>query len=444
MMIKSNNHIFLKRPLGIFSFLLILIFLVNPVSAQNLIVNGDLNGNTTTWSTCYPSWTCLSTDCIANGAGHTFSSFAGVGNCPYGLAQDCDGSYGWFASYTTNTEYLMQSIPTTVGVTYVIEFYYTNLSLYNDNCTGISTVWSRSWDNDGSVQVKVDGALIATTPSVSPSPLPGGNTWSYFATTFTATATSHWIRFDGILNTFNPPAPYVGLGIDLIGVRLPTDEGSTFGAAYNGIDDDGDGLIDCLDPDCAAFCGANNLCNAILPAELLSFETICDDQMVELSWQTASEINNNYFTIERSSDGIIFNAIATIKANGNSSAVIDYSWIDDSPLSGTSYYRLKQTDFDGRFEYLGIRSLSCDKISPITIYPNPFSTNFTVELSDAIKYPLTITMHDCLGREVCHKTITEETQRVKINLDEQLPTGSYFVKVFNENQQTVERLIKLN
>lgn len=401
-------------------------------SSQNLIVNGDLNGNTTTWSTGYPSWVCFSTDCIANGAGHPFFTFTGVGNCQYADAQDCDGSYGWFA----NGESIRQNISTTVGVTYVIEFYYSNLSLYNETCTAISTIWSRSWDNDASIQVKVDAVIIATTPPASPSPLPGGNTWDYFSTTFTATATSHWIQFDGILNTFNPPAPFFGLGIDLVGVRLPNDEGSTFGAAYDGIDNDGDGLIDCADPDCAAFCGANNLCNLILPVGLLEFETQCNNGKIDLSWKTASESNNDYFTIERSLDGINFDEIATINGIGNSSQISNYRWVDEKPLTGITYYRLSQTDFDGKSTYLSVRSESCGEVSEISISPNPFKNDFSL----FSKYAGNITLVDNMGKVVLEKTIGSGSNSIQVN---SVASGVYIAFIVLDNgSREIHKIVK--
>lgn len=419
--------------------LVLSLFVVFSASSQNLIVNGDLNGNTTTWSTCYPSWSCNSTDCIANGAGHPFFTFAGIGDCAYADAADCDGSYGWFA----NNEYIMQSVSTTIGVTYVIEFYYSNLSIYNETCTGISTVWTRSWDNDASIQVKVDGAIIATTSPASPSALPGGNTWDYFSTTFTATSTSHSIRFDGILNTFNPPAPYFGLGIDLIGVRLPNDEGSTFGAANDGIDNDGDGLIDCADPDCAAFCGANNLCPVVLPVGLLEFETQCNDETIDVSWITASEIDNDYFMIERSLNGVNFDEVARISGIGNSTHTSNYRWVDENPLTGIAYYRLSQTDIDGESKRLSVRSTTCGEASEILIYPNPFKNDFTVSVGKNVKWPIHVSVEDYLGREVYNQSVFGEFGEVKINFGNNVPSGTYLVKVITENQQIVEKLMKL-
>ncbi|MDG1475608.1 MAG: BNR-repeat neuraminidase N-terminal domain-containing protein, partial [Vicingaceae bacterium] len=89
----------------------------------------------------------------------------------------------------------------------------------------------------------------------------------------------------------------------------------------------------------------------LLPIELLSYSVACTGNTVQLDWITASELNNDYFTIERSVDAINFEAIATVDGSGNSSSIHNYSWSDDNPINGTVYYRLKQTDFNGAFEY---------------------------------------------------------------------------------------------
>ena len=88
-----------------------------------------------------------------------------------------------------------------------------------------------------------------------------------------------------------------------------------------------------------------------LPVELASFSGQFYKNEVHLKWSTASEINNDYFTLERSIDGIRFESIGEIKGAGNSNSVLHYSFSDTHPYPGINYYRLKQTDFDGAFKY---------------------------------------------------------------------------------------------
>ena len=102
-----------------------------------------------------------------------------------------------------------------------------------------------------------------------------------------------------------------------------------------------------------------------LPIELLSFNAYFDpiQKSVLLNWETASELNNDYFTIERSEDGFVWNELKKIQGAGTSSEAITYSTIDHQPFFGISYYRLKQTDFDGKFEYFDAKSINHSRSS---------------------------------------------------------------------------------
>lgn len=95
----------------------------------------------------------------------------------------------------------------------------------------------------------------------------------------------------------------------------------------------------------------------VLPITLLSFTAEAKDAQVLTSWITASEMNNDFFTIERSADARNFKPIGTVEGAGTSHSMHAYSFIDDAPLSGISYYRLKQTDFDGTATLSEIRSV---------------------------------------------------------------------------------------
>jgi hypothetical protein len=183
-------------------------------------------------------------------------------------------------------------------------------------------------------------------------------------------------------------------------------------------------------------------CTALLPVDLLSFNAKCDNNKVVLDWVTISEINNDYFTIERTSGGIHFEEIATVNGNGNSSTLMNYEWIDQNPINGTAYYRLKQTDFNGSFEYHDLVPVTCESAHNMTVSPNPIKNSFTVQVSESLTPPLSIEVIDFLGRTIYLKNI--KTSIAEITLDEELPTGTYFVKVFNENAHVIEKVVKIN
>src|SRR5262249_37584395 len=101
-----------------------------------------------------------------------------------------------------------------------------------------------------------------------------------------------------------------------------------------------------------------------LPVELTEFHVYASGETNQVQWTTATEINNHYFTLERSTTLADFHSIVTVEGAGNSSIARNYAWTDDAPAAGTSYYRLVQTDFDGTEKIFGPVSVSRDE-SPV-------------------------------------------------------------------------------
>lgn len=117
-----------------------------------------------------------------------------------------------------------------------------------------------------------------------------------------------------------------------------------------------------------------------LPIVLLSFEAKPMNNEVEVSWVTATEINNDFFTVERSHDGVNFTPIGTKDGVGTTSQMQQYSLTDKNPITGVAYYRLKQTDFNGDFEYSKIISVYTEaaQSTEVSVYPNPNNGLFNV------------------------------------------------------------------
>jgi len=127
-----------------------------------------------------------------------------------------------------------------------------------------------------------------------------------------------------------------------------------------------------------------------LPIELVDFTATNNQDAVDLYWQTASEINNDYFTIERSADGENFNEILTQQGAGNYSGLLSYYDVDRSPLSGVSFYRLKQTDFDGEYSYSGVIKVNRESTDVnFSAYPNPVNDIITIR-TDLTEFTLLI------------------------------------------------------
>lgn len=113
--------------------------------------------------------------------------------------------------------------------------------------------------------------------------------------------------------------------------------------------------------------------NNPLPTELTHFDTFNAYSTIYLEWSTVSEVKNDFFTIEIGSNLNDQRAVSSVNGSGNSSTVIDYSFVDKSPLRGISYYRLTQTDDDGKSTYSKIVSLDLELSNeqPFRIFPNP-------------------------------------------------------------------------
>ncbi len=115
-----------------------------------------------------------------------------------------------------------------------------------------------------------------------------------------------------------------------------------------------------------------------LPISLLNFNAQVVLDHVDLTWSTATETNNDFFTIERSENGIDFKELAQLPGAGNSNQLLNYKLIDEQPYDGVSYYRLKQTDYDGKYSYSEIRTVDISATTVqnnLSVYPNPSNLN---------------------------------------------------------------------
>lgn len=149
-----------------------------------------------------------------------------------------------------------------------------------------------------------------------------------------------------------------------------------------------------------------------LPIELLNFEAILQNRAVDLNWQTASEHNNEFFTVERSANLFNFEPITYIGGAGNSTELLSYTTQDLNPLDGVSYYRLKQTDLDGTFEYSDIRVVILGADDKLLVFPNPSNTGLINFQNPADIGELSI--YDSEGKLVFKETVGN-TLQVKLN-----------------------------
>ncbi|MFH1004574.1 MAG: T9SS type A sorting domain-containing protein [Bacteroidota bacterium] len=173
-----------------------------------------------------------------------------------------------------------------------------------------------------------------------------------------------------------------------------------------------------------------------LPITLLSFDATCRAEKVKLNWATTTEINNNFFTIERAIDAMNWQMIGTVDGAGNSNTVRYYTFIDEEPAEGINYYRLKQTDFNGQFEYFNIVAISCkNNYEEFTIYPNPNTGTFIIK---GVEINSDVIVTDVLGQIIYKTKIT--TEKTEINLRQQ-PKGVYFVQVNTPSRWMSKKII---
>ena len=177
-----------------------------------------------------------------------------------------------------------------------------------------------------------------------------------------------------------------------------------------------------------------------LPIELLSFEVKALEDVVEIMWATASEENNDFFTIERSADAQEFVPVFTVPGAGNSDVVLNYRILDENPLFGRSFYRLKQTDFDGSFSYSEIESVWVYPQQTITTYPNPVVDKLIIQVS-GLEQDLTARLSDIHGHEVMVFTIPQSdiVREIQVNLSRR-PAGLYLLR-FDERPLFISKIL---
>ncbi len=176
----------------------------------------------------------------------------------------------------------------------------------------------------------------------------------------------------------------------------------------------------------------------VLPVRLTSFTAQKQDKVVKLNWSTSQEINSSYFIVQRSTDGRTWKDIATVAAAGNSNTKQNYSTIDNSPVNGMNFYRLKQVDINGKSDLSETRTVLFSTVFAVSINPNPATDFVNVFISKDNNNASTIIFTDMNGRQM-NKFITGETN-YKINVNQFAP-GIYFVRVINDGNELVKKLV---
>jgi hypothetical protein len=215
---------------------------------------------------------------------------------------------------------------------------------------------------------------------------------------------------------------YVGLGFDV--------------AQNSTISGDGEASIgngECSGPD--EFC-----LGSILPVELISFESYFDSDGVLLRWATASELDNEYFSVERSEDGKTFYEIGKVMGNGTSNIIQEYDYKDMMPIaSNLEYYRLKQVDYDGAYEYSAILVEVFDdfQANSYEIYPNPATSIINIKMPSSRHFP-NMQMINSSGQTVAIITVEDMVTSFDISNHH---SGIYYLYITEAHESNVHKLI---
>lgn len=176
--------------------------------------------------------------------------------------------------------------------------------------------------------------------------------------------------------------------------------------------------------------------NNPLPIELLFFDAYPSGKVVKVDWTSGTELNNDFYTVERSSDAIHFERVGFVNGNGNSSEELSYSFVDENPLIGTSYYRLRQTDFDGNFEIFPMVPVSMEDVIDLLVYPNPALDKVTIEAVG--RGEKLIRLINFSGVEMASKRTSDQIVEFDIS---DLASGLYIVEVSNGSTVEFKKLI---
>ncbi len=186
-------------------------------------------------------------------------------------------------------------------------------------------------------------------------------------------------------------------------------------------------------------------CIPDVAVELLSFEGEASQEGNILTWSTASETNNDYFTILHSTDGANFETIGQVAGNGNASAINNYSFTDKNASTGLNYYYLVQTDQDGSTTSYEVIVVSRGEVGfeIIRLFPTPASSSVNLTFTNDQMSTVDISLYDITGRIVMNRSVNTTVGVNEVNMDiTNLSKGVYFVKVNDGIRTTANVLLK--
>jgi len=182
----------------------------------------------------------------------------------------------------------------------------------------------------------------------------------------------------------------------------------------------------------------------VLPIKLLSFSGKERPSSIHLSWHTATEQNNDYMAVERSADGVKFEELGRVKGAGTTEQPQEYRFVDDNPIRGLNYYRLRQVDFDGAFEYHKTISVLFESKGSglgVQAWPNPAQAILQARWAADAGQPTMLRLFDASGRLMAEHRVAAGAGSFDVPLNA-LPAGLYFLQVRHGQEVEVMRFWK--
>jgi hypothetical protein len=179
--------------------------------------------------------------------------------------------------------------------------------------------------------------------------------------------------------------------------------------------------------------------NNPLPVELVSFSGLCEEGVVNLTWQTASEFNSSHFDVEKSRDGENWQLLTTVPSAGTSNELITYQTVDQNGTNGNNYYRLRQVDNDGQEKVYDPINVSCAEVTPgyFSSFPNPSGTSFQVIVNNKELIGVcTLNMVDATGKVIEQREIEVKDGINMFVINQELTPGIYFLNITNGSKST--------
>ncbi len=279
----------------------------------------------------------------------------------------------------------------------------------------ITTSGNFAATNDGALVVRTGGTVIMNVGGDINIGRPSGTANGGLIIDGTLTVNS------GTINVNSGSSELTGTGAISYGGTINENNGGSSDMSCSG------GTCDCTS------------CDTPLPVELTRFEGFVSGNQIDLAWTTATEINNQGFWVEKSTNGLDFESIGFVQGAGNSDEEISYNFSDTSPIN--CYYRLHQVDYDGAFEYSPTIYVQVNDILDIKVYPNPFSERVSFLSSGNDEYSVILT--NANGKSLVKSTgsLSSMEQVVNTALSRQ-GAGMYLLVLQNPEESRKLTLIK--